>query len=35
MVGKDPVNEISVCSVQSGTIPTAKFEELYIQELSK
>jgi curli biogenesis system outer membrane secretion channel CsgG len=35
MVGKDPASEISVCSVQSGTLPTAGFERLYIQELAK
>jgi curli biogenesis system outer membrane secretion channel CsgG len=33
--GKDPNNEISICSVQSGTIPTAGFEGLYVQEVSK
>ena len=33
--GKDLNNEISVCSVQSGTIPTAGFEGLYVQEASK
>jgi curli biogenesis system outer membrane secretion channel CsgG len=35
LVGKDPSNEICMCSVQNGTIPTAGFETLYIQELSK
>lgn len=35
LVGKDPSNEICMCSVQSGTIPTAGFETIYIQELTK
>jgi curli biogenesis system outer membrane secretion channel CsgG len=35
LVGKDPSNEICICSVQNGTIPTAGFEAIYVQELSK
>jgi len=35
LVGKDPSNEISMCSVESGSIPTTGFEAVYIQELSQ
>ena len=35
LVGKDPSNEISMCSVESGSIPTTGFETVYIQELSQ
>jgi curli biogenesis system outer membrane secretion channel CsgG len=34
-IGSDSINEVSMCSVQSGDLPKGNFEELYVQELSK
>ena len=34
-IGTDSINEVSMCSVQSGDLPKGNFEELYVQELSK
>ncbi len=33
--GADPKNEISLCSIESGTIPTTGFETIYLQETGK
>lgn len=35
LLGKDPTNEISLCSTESGNIPTDNFSEIYIQEIDK
>ncbi len=35
LAGKDPSNEICMCSVQNGTIPKAGFETIYVQELTQ
>lgn len=32
LLGTDPNNEVSLCSVVSGDIPRNNFSELYIQE---
>ena len=35
MVGDNELNEISICSVESGTIPTSDFGKYYIQEIEE
>jgi curli biogenesis system outer membrane secretion channel CsgG len=35
LLGSDPINEISLCSVLNGSIPFDNFSELYIQETDK
>jgi len=34
-VGTDPLNEVSLCSVLSGDLPKAKFEEFFVQQSDK